>query len=95
MSSEPIDYTVLADLFESTRGPFDVGTRHLRESALAETVDNDQCNEASADTVEIIYALLSRVPETSSTANHNAECWQRHAGCLADRLIKIIDGDAA
>ena len=36
---------------------------------------------------------LREVHQTDQDAHHDANCWRRHARCLADRISTKIEGD--
>lgn len=79
----PITYATLADLAEAISAP---GAAHLREAADAEREDLTEAMAAAGDELEWMRAQLDEIPEPKS-AKHSETCWQRHARCLADRLL--------
>jgi len=47
---------------------------------------------ANADRVAQVVDDTKRVRH-QNTAKHDADCWQRHAGCLADRVLSLLNGE--
>jgi hypothetical protein len=58
-----------------------------RVSVLERTV-----NWSSASRLRLALADLATVPQQRS-AKHDADCWQRHAGCLARRITEHLTGE--
>lgn len=78
----PISDNDLADLFEALG---QVGrARDLRETAR---LDPDE--QTRDELVDSICEIVNQVPEMKS-GKHDAECWKRHASCLADKIYEII-----
>lgn len=83
--SAPITYTDLAELAEAMNLR---SAAHLRESA------DDEAALALADArtaqgeLEWVFDLLDKVPDSTPSTKHSDTCWQRHARCLADRLLE-------
>lgn len=79
-----IDYAALADLAEAMGLP---NAGHLRESAEREEADrSDDGYDAQSELDDLRY-LLNSVPEPTTLAKHDDDCWQRHARYLADRIL--------
>lgn len=83
--STVITDAALADLYES------IGRdgSHFRTAALAESTET---SDFATDTLDDVRAALVAIPD-SKLKTHDAECWQVHAACLAERMVEMIDGE--
>lgn len=86
--SAPIDYATLAELAEALDLP---GAAHLRASADDELVGEREDSDTDRAELDELRRALDEVPEPAKSTKHSDTCWQRHARCLADRLL---DGGA-
>jgi hypothetical protein len=82
--SAMITYADLADLAEAMGLP---GAGHLRLSADIEAAEDRGLADDARDELYVLHEMLGEIPEPSPSAKHGDDCWQRHARCLADRIL--------
>lgn len=83
--SAPIDYAALAETFEALNLP---GAAHFREQADDESAAELADTAGACETLDALYALLDEIPAPAVSTKHSEMCWQRHARCLADLILK-------
>lgn len=84
----------------------EVVSKDYLAAALATTVENERRTAAAmeyrlrsllelanADRVAAVVGALKQVP-FNRNLKHGRDCWQRHTGCLAERLYALLDGKA-
>ncbi len=79
-----LTYADHAELFEALKMP---GAAHFRESAQHELADERERLQDQDDRLDALEQLLDEVPEPAASTKHGDTCWQRHARCLADRIL--------
>lgn len=77
----------LAELYEALGKP---GARHLREMAEHERDENMRVWSDADSAIDDVINLLDKVTPSAKGLKHDAECWQKHAACLAGHLQKVI-----